>query len=130
MRTLQAPSAEQTYVYRDGAAANRTGKVDEYGLPLIYDKDLIQAYWEKQGSALTRRWTEFLGYAVPFLTRIITIVVSGGTEELKNNGASLAKDAREIFEKLVSNLVYCVRRNFKCVTNLVFHGYINRVQRT
>lgn len=102
MRPLSAPDADKTYVYRDGAALNRIGKVDEFGLPLVYDKDLIQAYWSTQGSALTSRWTEFLGYAVPFLTRVITILVAGGSGELKKNGASLAKDARIIFEKLVS----------------------------
>jgi aarF domain-containing kinase len=81
MRTLEAPDVGRTYVYRDGASANRTGIVDEFGLPLIYDKDLIQSYWKKQGSALTQRWTEFLGYAVPYLTRVITLVVSGGPDE-------------------------------------------------
>ena len=101
MRPLSAPDSEKTYVYRDGAAMNRAGKIDEFGLPLIYDKDLIEAYWKTQGSALSSRWTEFLGYAVPFLTRIITLLVSGGSGELKKNGASLAKDARIIFEKLV-----------------------------
>eukprot|EP00596_Hydrurales_sp_CCMP1899_P003506 CAMPEP_0119051186 /NCGR_PEP_ID=MMETSP1177-20130426/72890_1 /TAXON_ID=2985 /ORGANISM="Ochromonas sp, Strain CCMP1899" /LENGTH=858 /DNA_ID=CAMNT_0007030309 /DNA_START=118 /DNA_END=2694 /DNA_ORIENTATION=- len=100
MRPLSAPDSDKTYVYRDGAALNRAGKVDEFGLPLVYDKDLIQAYWGTQGSALTSRWTEFLGYAVPFLTRVITIVVAGGSGDLKKNGASLAKDARIIFEKL------------------------------
>lgn len=102
MRPLSAPDSEKTYVYRDGASLNRAGKVDEFGLPLVYDKDLIQAYWKTQGNALTSRWTEFLGYAVPFLTRVITLLVSGGSGELKKNGASLAKDARIIFEKLVS----------------------------
>jgi predicted unusual protein kinase regulating ubiquinone biosynthesis (AarF/ABC1/UbiB family) len=87
-------------VYRDGASENRTGIVDEAGLPLVYDKELIQQYWKKQGSALTQRWAEFLGYAVPYLTRVITLVVSGGPEELSKNGGSLAKDARIIFEKL------------------------------
>ena len=100
MRTLEAPDVTKTYVYRDGAAANRTGVVDEVGLPLVYDKDLIQKYWKKQGSALTQRWTEFLGYAVPYLTKVVTLIVSGGPEELTKNGASLAKDARVIFEKL------------------------------
>eukprot|EP01038_Epipyxis_sp_PR26KG_P005416 gene5416-7504_t len=100
MRTLSAPDSERSFVYKDSASSDRIGKVDEYGLPLVYDKDLIQSYWAKQGSALTQRWTEFLGYAIPFLTRIITITVSGGSEELKRNGASLAKDARVIFEKL------------------------------
>ena len=31
------------------------------------------------------------------------MLVSGGSAELKKNGASLAKDARIIFEKLVLN---------------------------
>jgi aarF domain-containing kinase len=100
MRKLDAPDTQKSYVYMDGGAIERKGKVDEFGLPLVYDKDLIQAYWSDQGSALTQRWAEFLGYAIPFLTRVITIVVTGGTPELKNNGASLAKDARIIFEKL------------------------------
>jgi hypothetical protein len=100
MRELEAPDVDKTYVYKDGAAANRTGLIDEVGLPLIYDKKLIESYWKSQGSALTSRWTEFLGYALPYLTRIITILVSGGSPELKKQGAVLAKDARIIFEKL------------------------------
>ena len=100
MRTLEAPDVGRTYVYRDGAATNRTGIVDEVGLPLVYDKDLIQKYWKSQGSALTQRWTEFLGYAVPYLTRVISLLVTGGNDELSKNGASLARDARVIFEKL------------------------------
>ena len=100
MRQLDAPDADKTFVYRDGAADGRAGKVDEFGLPLVYDANLIQAYWKTQGSALTDRWTQFLGYAVPYLTRVITMLVSGGTPELQRNGASLAKDARIIFEKL------------------------------
>lgn len=100
MRQLSAPDTARTYVYRDGASVNRTGVVDSVGLPLVYDKDLIQAYWKKQSGALSQRWAEFLGYAVPYLTKIITILISGGVDELKNNGATLARDARIIFEKL------------------------------
>jgi hypothetical protein len=102
MRQLSAPDTARTYVYRDGSLVNRTGIVDSAGLPLIYDKDLIQAYWKKQSGALSQRWAEFLGYAVPYLTKIITLIISGGVDELKNNGASLARDARIIFEKLVT----------------------------
>jgi len=100
MRTLEAPDAERTYVTRDSSSLNRSGLVDEVGLPLIYDKKLIEQYWKKQGSSLTKRWSEFLGYSVPYLTKVITLVVSGGNAELKRNAASLAKDARVIFEKL------------------------------
>eukprot|EP01031_Cornospumella_fuschlensis_P036183 gene36183-43887_t len=100
MRPLSAPDASKSFVLKDGASANRTGVVDEAGLPLVYDKQLIEQYWKKQGSALTRRWTEFLGYAVPYLTRVLTIALSEGSGGLQANGASLAKDARVIFEKL------------------------------
>lgn len=27
---------------------DRVGKVDEVGLPLVYDKELIQKYWDSQ----------------------------------------------------------------------------------
>jgi hypothetical protein len=60
MRTLAAPDNTKSYVYMNGASEDRAGKVDEAGLPIIYDKDLIQAYWKKQGSAVTQRWAEFL----------------------------------------------------------------------
>ena len=100
MRQLSAPDVTKTFVYLDGNSENRTGVVDEVGLPLIYDKELIQLYWNKQGGALTQRWTEFLGYTIPFLTKVITIVVRGGNDDLKNNGAILARDARIIMEKL------------------------------
>ena len=58
LKTLDAPDVVRSYVYRDGATENRTGMVDDVGLPLVYDKDLIQSYWKKQGSAITQRWTE------------------------------------------------------------------------
>ncbi len=102
MRPLSAPDASKSFVFKDGADNNRTGKVDEVGLPLVYDKVLIESYWKKQGSALTLRWTEFLGYAVPYLTKIVTLLITGGADELKANGGMLARDARIIFEKLVS----------------------------
>jgi hypothetical protein len=69
-KDLSAPESSKTFVFTDGAKENRTGVVDEVGLPLIYDKDLIQAYWKSQGNALSQRWTEFLGYAVPYLTKV------------------------------------------------------------
>jgi aarF domain-containing kinase len=100
MRTLEAPDVVRSYVYKDGAADNRTGVVDEYGLPLIYDKILIQEYWKKQGSALSQRWGEFLRYSIPFLTKVLTIVVGSGAKELANQGGELARDARIIMEKL------------------------------
>jgi len=101
MRDLSAPEVgERSFVLRDGTQEDRRGIVDDVGLPLVYDKDLIQAYWAAQGGALTSRWTEFLGISVPFLTRVITILISKGSGELKNQAASLAQDARERMETL------------------------------
>ena len=44
--------SEKSFTVLDGAANERVGKVDEVGLPLVYDKDLIQAYWSSQSGAL------------------------------------------------------------------------------
>ena len=96
MTTLDAPDVGRSYV-----ALRRDGKVDaDTGLPLSYDKDLIQEYWLKQGSALQERWGEFLRLSVPFLIRVATLLVQGGVDALQENGASLARDARVICEKL------------------------------
>jgi hypothetical protein len=38
MRQLSAPDAQKSFVYKDGGGAGRVGQVDEYGLPLVYDK--------------------------------------------------------------------------------------------
>lgn len=100
MKALSAPDSDNTYVYFDGASENRKGKVDDKGLPLVYNKELIEKYWKAQQGALTSRWTEFLGYSVPFLTRVITILATGGSAELASRGATLARDARIIMEKL------------------------------
>lgn len=102
MRDLSAPSVDdaKSFVFSDGASEGRRGVVDEVGLPLIYDKDLIQAYWKGQSNALASRWTEFLGVTVPIITRILTIVISEGAPGLKLQAGSLAKDARERMERL------------------------------
>ena len=102
MRELRAPDVDnvKSFVWRDGAIDGRKGKVDEYGLPLVYDKDLIEQYWRGQNNALTSRWTEFLSVSVPFITRVLTIVIGQGAGELKAQSGSLARDARERMEKL------------------------------
>lgn len=60
----------------------------------MYNKELIQDYWLKEGNALQQRWSEFLKLSVPYLTRIATYMVRGGVEELQKNDAQLARDAR------------------------------------
>ena len=79
---------------------DRVGKVDENGLPLVYDGKAIQAYWAAEGGALKERWGEFVRLSVPFLTRVVALGIRGGAGELEANGASLARDARKIMEKL------------------------------
>ena len=100
MRQLEAPDAQNSLILTDQANSNRTGVVDEEGLPLVYNKGLIEEYWRSQGSALSQRWTEFLGLSVPYLTKFAGLLITGGTGELVKNEAALARDARLILEKL------------------------------
>lgn len=97
MKKLEAPDTAKTYIVKDSA---RQGLVDEEGLPVVYDKDLIEAYWRKEDGALQKRWREFLGESVPFLTKTAALLVKGGADELKANDKDLARDARKSMEKL------------------------------
>jgi aarF domain-containing kinase len=98
MTVLDAPDVGRSYVaLRD----DKDGATDaETGLPLSYDKDRIQQYWLKQGSALQQRWGEFLRLSVPFLLKTATLLVQGGVDALQENDAELARDARVICEQL------------------------------
>lgn len=103
MRGVEAPDTQKSYVAKGGSDADAKGgpvAIDEEGLPLVYDKAAIQAFWDKQGGALQRRWGEFLSLSVPFLTRVATLSLTGGAAELSKNDRSLARDARVIIEKL------------------------------
>jgi ABC1 atypical kinase-like domain len=77
MKALEAPDAlgGKSYVALD--SRTRT-EIDEEGLPLAYDKDLIQAYWSRERGALNQRWSYFLGKAVPFLTKLTTLFIRDG----------------------------------------------------
>uniref|UniRef100_A0A7S3JW51 ABC1 atypical kinase-like domain-containing protein n=1 Tax=Aureoumbra lagunensis TaxID=44058 RepID=A0A7S3JW51_9STRA len=81
-----------------GGSGNRVDP--ETGLPLAYNKQLIEAYWRSQGSALRDRWGEFLKLSVPFLLKLATLLVQDGTDGLSRNDRELAVDAREICQKL------------------------------
>jgi len=102
MRPIEAPDVSETFVAMSDEDSDRIGKVDEVGLPLVYNREAIQKYWEKEGSALQERWGEFTRLSVPFLTRLVTLLLKGGGsfDELNANAASLATDARIIMEKL------------------------------
>ncbi|EOD41211.1 hypothetical protein EMIHUDRAFT_462052 [Emiliania huxleyi CCMP1516] len=97
VQDVEAPDADDSFVAID---ESRTGLVDEEGLPLVYDKEAIQKYWEGQGGALQSRWAEFLSVSVPFLTRVAALLVSGGTDALNDSASELARDARERIQKL------------------------------
>lgn len=99
MRSLSAPDLKRSFIALDANASAR-GEVDSDGLPLVYNKELIEKYWSKEQGALQARWGEFLRYSVPFLTRIAGLLIRGGTNELAANDASLAREARVIMESL------------------------------
>jgi predicted unusual protein kinase regulating ubiquinone biosynthesis (AarF/ABC1/UbiB family) len=76
MKTLEAPDTSRSYVALD--QENNSKALDEEGLPLVYDKELIEAYWKKERGALNKRWGEFVGKAVPFFTKLITLFIRDG----------------------------------------------------
>jgi ABC1 atypical kinase-like domain len=89
LQSLEAPDVSKSYIARgpgdakSGPIAGRkggTGKVavDENGLPLVYDKALIEAYWKSQRGALNQRWSDFVNKAIPFLTKLVTLYIRDG----------------------------------------------------
>jgi len=96
MRALEAPSVQKTYISLDdtSSSSNQKVEVDNEGLPLVYDKDLIQAYWSKQRGALNQRWSYFVGKAVPFLTKLISLWIKDGGQILPEEIPALSRQAR------------------------------------
>mmetsp|Transcript_3733 Transcript_3733/g.10579 ORF Transcript_3733/g.10579 Transcript_3733/m.10579 type:complete len:910 (-) Transcript_3733:115-2844(-) len=89
MKTLEAPDVDKSYIALDKTQQ----ELDEEGLPLVYDKDVIQAYWSKEKGALNKRWGYFVGKAVPFLTKLTTLFIRDGKIEEKEIPA-LSRQAR------------------------------------
>jgi len=77
MKSLSAPDIKRSSIALDLEASSR-GEVDKSGLPLVYNKELIEKYWSKERGALQARWGEFLRYSVPFLTRVAALLIKGG----------------------------------------------------
>lgn len=95
MKSLEAPDVEKSYISLD-----KTQKeIDEEGLPLVYDKDLIQQYWSKERGALNQRWGYFVGKAVPFLTRMTTLFIRDG-KIADSEIPDLSRQAREDLQDL------------------------------
>jgi len=95
MKTLEAPDVSKSYI-----ALNSTNAVlDEDGLPTVYDKALIEEYWRKERGALNRRWGEFVGKAVPFLTKMVTLFIRDG-KIVESEIPGLSKQARVDLQEL------------------------------
>ena len=77
MKTLEAPQVSKSYIALDDSAAAKR-ELDEEGLPTVYDKELIEAYWQKERGALNERWGQFVGKTVPFLTKLTTLFIRDG----------------------------------------------------
>ena len=96
MKTLEAPSVTKSYISLD---RNVTNAIDDEGLPLVYDKDLIEAYWSKERGALQQRWGTFAGKAVPFLTKLLTLFIRDGSikeEEIPGLSRQARKDLQDL----------------------------------
>lgn len=89
MKTLEAPDVEKSYISLDKTQQ----ELDEEGLPLVYDKDAIEAYWSKEKGALNKRWGYFVGKAVPFFTKLTTLFIRDGKIDDKEIPA-LSRQAR------------------------------------
>lgn len=74
--------------------------VDPDGLPLVYDRTAIESHWNRTRGALRSRWTEFLSVTVPLLTKVVSMALRGGSEEMMKNAGPLARDMRIAAEKL------------------------------
>ena len=89
MRSLEAPDLDKSYIALDRSEAAKG--LDDEGLPLVYDKQLIEQYWKKERGALNKRWSTFVGKAVPFLTKLITLFIRDG----KINDAEIPELSRQ-----------------------------------
>jgi len=101
MKSLEAPDVTKSYIALD---VNNTGALDDEGLPLVYDKELIQQYWSKERGALNRRWGYFVSKAVPFFSKMVTLFIRDGKitdEEIP----ALSKQAREDLEDLGATFI-------------------------
>jgi hypothetical protein len=89
MKPLTAPDMSKSYIAMDRSQ----NSLDEDGLPLAYDKDLIEAYWAKERGALNKRWGYFVGKAVPFFTKMTTLFIRDG-KIMESEIPGLSRQAR------------------------------------
>lgn len=70
---------------------------DDVGLPLIYDEEAIEAYWNKRGSAAAIRLAEVTSLFTPWIIRVANDSITG---TLEKNSGKRAAEIREILTKL------------------------------
>jgi predicted unusual protein kinase regulating ubiquinone biosynthesis (AarF/ABC1/UbiB family) len=84
LQSLEAPDVSKSYVAREDVSGNNKSskktpvEVDDQGLPLAYDKTLIEAHWKSQRGALNKRWSDFINKAIPFLTKLVSLYIRDG----------------------------------------------------
>ena len=93
------PAVDREYVKR----ANAEGLLDEVGLPLSYDPQLIQAYWSRRPRKLQYRLDQFQQSALPFFNNFLSIAISGGPQALREKSGSLAKQVRRASAQQLHN---------------------------
>lgn len=100
MKTLSAPDENQkSYVSLDNGGDGEPTELDVDGLPLSYDRVAIENFWRKERGALNQRWSYFVGKAVPFLTRLVTLFIREG-EIAEKHVPELSRQARLDLEDL------------------------------
>lgn len=70
---------------------------DDAGLPLEYDQEAIEYYWDKRSTASIKRLTEVTAAFTPWIIRVAMDSAAG---TLKNNGAKRAAELREVLTRL------------------------------
>ncbi|CAN8076634.1 unnamed protein product [Agarophyton chilense] len=70
---------------------------DDLGLPLEFDQDAIEKYWNKRSTALTKRLAEVTAVFTPWIVRISADAAKG---TLKQNGAKRAAELRDVLTTL------------------------------
>jgi hypothetical protein len=98
MKTLEAPDVTKSYVTISSSSSEKE-MIDPDGLPLVYNKEQIEKYWRRERGALNQRWGEFVGKAVPFLTKLVTLWIRDG-EIAESEIPGLAQRARKDLSEL------------------------------
>lgn len=70
---------------------------DDAGLPLEYDQEAIELYWNKRSTASVKRLAEVTAAFTPWIIRVAMDSAAG---TLKENGAKRAAELRELLTRL------------------------------